>query len=168
MTVSIRGEPSDTGRIDALPRDELFRAFFGPNPDKFEGTLHRMREQNPALTGLVPSWCWPAFIITVPWLFYRKMYVWGVGIVAMLTAFELMMGESIAGRTAVFAVTAINAKSLYIHHANRRLKRLCAVQAEEAALLRQATEQGGVSLIAAVIGTVLMIAGLLLVALVFD
>jgi hypothetical protein len=161
-------EPTDTAHPDAVFEDGLFRAFFGQNSGKFEKTLHQMRGQNKELAAIIPTWCWPAFIITVPWFFYRKMYAWGVGVVALLTVLELMIGESIAGRAAVFALMAINAKSLYIHHASRRLKHLRAAHTDEAELLRRATVQGGVSPLSAAIGTVLVIGALLLTEILFE
>jgi hypothetical protein len=127
-----------------------------------------MRGQSNELAAIVPTWCWPAFIITVPWFFYRKMYALGVGVVALLTVLELMMGESTAGGAAVFAIMAINARSLYIHHANRQLKRLRAAHTDKAELLRRAAEQGGVSPLSAAIGTVLVIGALLLTEILFE
>ncbi len=136
------GDAASTGSIIDL---ELFRAFFGPNSGKFEKMLHRMGGPSTAVAGLALSWCWPAFFLAVPWFFYRKMYVWGVGIVVLLTALEMMLGESNAGRFVFFAIMATNAKALYIHHASGKLTRLRATHADEAELLRRASEQGGVS-----------------------
>jgi hypothetical protein len=135
---------TDTAHAGAGSEDELFLAFFGKNGEKFVKTLHRMREKDPALRIFVMSWCWPAFFIAVPWYFYRKMYAWGVVLVAMPTVLELLLGKGgSAGNIAFFTFFAIMAKSLYVHHASRQLKRLRAGVTSEAELLERAKERGG-------------------------
>jgi hypothetical protein len=144
--------------------DNLFLTFFGRNGDVFRKTLHKMREKDPALKRMVFSWCWPAFLIAPVWLFYRKMYAWAVGIVAFPTALELLTGSSgIAGDAALYAILAMQAKSLYVHHANSQLKRLRKHCTSEAELMERAQKSGGVSILSAVIGTALIIGGLLVV-----
>jgi hypothetical protein len=92
------------------------------------------------------------------------MYAWAVGIVAFPTALELLTGSSgRAGYGALYAILAMQAKSLYVLHANSRLKRLRKHSTSEAELMERAQKSGGVSILSAVIGTALIIGGLLVV-----
>jgi hypothetical protein len=110
-----------------------------------------------------------ACLLAIPWFFYRKMYAWGAVVATMPTALELLFGKGgSAGNLAFFTFYAMMAKSLYVHHASRQLKRLRETCTNEAELLERAKRRGGVSVLSALIGTALTIGGLLLTDWLFE
>ena len=70
-----------------------------------------------------PSWCWPAFALTVPWLFYRKMYMGGIILVALPILLDnLLPGSLFLGSGLLIAVVCgLCGKSWYLDHVVNRL-----------------------------------------------
>lgn len=114
------------------------------------------------------SWLWPAFILTIPWMFYRKMYIGGIILVALPVFLDhLLPGSLFLGSGAMVAIVAgLSGKSWYLEHAERRMakaKRLYASEPAQAAYLERAR---GVSWPAGVFGLLIQI--VTLTAIVFD
>ena len=70
-------EPSEQARA----RADL-AAFFGPHADSYLAVYDKMRRRS---SDWVASWSWPGFLAPVPWLFYRKLYLYGALCVAIRT-----------------------------------------------------------------------------------
>ncbi|MCB8822883.1 DUF2628 domain-containing protein [Microvirga rosea] len=134
-----------------------FLAYVGDKGQYYLHTLLKMEAADPTLKRLVATWCWPALLITWPWLFYRKLYLvailtsglplaldvlirkmgWGAGLVDWL--------PSVAG-----VCFAILGRQLYIKHALRKIGKLRTISTSEAELIERARQAGGVNLTAAI------------------
>ncbi|MBB4040227.1 hypothetical protein GGR34_001878 [Microvirga flocculans] len=146
-------EIQETSRTDAL-----FAAFVGPNHEVYGRTLEKMRAKDPALRKLALTWCWPAFLITIPWLLYRKLYGWAVGLIGAVIAVELVLPtNSGSGTLSVYAMLGMMAKSVYVQYAVKRIDKLRSRATSEEELEALVKKAGGVSIPGAVIGAVLFI-----------
>ena len=103
---------------------------------------------------LTPSWHWPAFLATVPWMFYRKMYSGGIILVALPVLFEhILPGALFLGSGIVIAVVAgLFAKSWYIDHAVKRIRRAKQELPNEESRRIFMERAGGVSVAGALFG----------------
>lgn len=113
----------------------------------------------PARLSFAPSWSWAAFLVTVPWLFYRKMYSGGIILVALPVFLDhILPGSLFLGSGLLIATTAgLCGKSWYVEHAVRRLTKARRIhqdwQPREAYLARAR----GVSPPAAIFGILIQI-----------
>ncbi len=104
------------------------------------------------------SWSWPAFLIPVPWLLYRKMYAIAFGYVAVIVLLGLSAPGAATSTGAAFSILmGLIGKGLYLQHALRRLRRadtrgLTGAQRDD--YLQRA---GGVSMAAATYGTLFVL-----------
>ena len=56
--------------------DKEYAAFIGKNADKYLGRFHKFNILG--IDNFRPTWHWPAFFLGPFWMFYRKMYLWGL------------------------------------------------------------------------------------------
>ena len=104
-------EQSDQARI----RADL-AAFFGPHADSYLRVYDKMRLRSKAW---VASWSWPSFFAPVPWLFYRKLYLYGALCFAIPAAIAWLFDATMAGGATI--VIAVSAKAWYVAAGLRRV-----------------------------------------------
>lgn len=87
--------------------DEDVKRLIGENQEFYVPKFSQMKQLNKKAT-----WNWPAFLVAPAWLFYRKMYVYGL----ILTVFNLTVGAmlNLALSIAVGAVVAVFANYIYM------------------------------------------------------
>lgn len=162
-----RSTPDSSGGDGALPPIATMGAFIGPGAASylkhyaknwissgrpFAGTpAHHRRFRL--------SWHWPAFLLTVPWMFYRKMYTGAIILVALPVLLDhLLPGSLFLGSGLLVAATvACCGKSWYLEHATNRFakaKRDFGDKAERTVYLQRA---GGVSLSAGIFGVLIQV-----------
>ncbi len=123
-------------------RSDLVR-FFGPRHLAFLRFYERTLQVPSKRRLLVRSWSWPAFFLGFAWFFYRKMYVAGAAWFFVPVILSVLGGR---GTIALWALMAMQAKSLYLSTALKRIGRadeLGLSGAERAAYLQRA---GGISI----------------------
>lgn len=152
--------PAPTGNIRP---DVLLADFVGPRARIY--LAHYRRTECPGSPATVQararakpnralSWHWPAFLLTIPWLFYRKMYLGGIVLVVLPVLFDhIAPGSLFFGSGLMIAFcTGLYAKSWYLAHALGKIdtatKRFPAMD-QRLAYVRHA---GGVSVAGAVFG----------------
>lgn len=131
--------------------------FIGPNAASYIA--------RPTTRGALPwswlaRWHWPACLVTVPWLFYRKMYAGGLILVALPVVLGLIVpGGLFFGWTLVIGLVAgLFGRQWYLDHAARRIadtRRNFRAGAYRNAFLRHA---GGVSIPGAILGCAIEVA----------
>lgn len=159
--ISRAGGPDSN--FPGLPQD-LVR-FIGPNAADY---LTRLSALQSGPTGvdaglarkLLSRWHWPAFLATVPWLFYRKMYAGGLILVSAPVLLDLVVPGGLFLGWALFTalVAGLFARRWYLDHARRRISEAHRNFPEEpnrVAFLRHA---GGVSVPGAILGLAIEIA----------
>ena len=132
--------------------------FIGRNAGRFERAWREI-----SLRRLPVTWSWPGFLVPVPWLFYRKMYLAAFSYVATIVILGLAAPD-VAGRlAAAFSILiAVLGKSLYVYHARRRIRRADARGLSGAARDDYLRRAGGVSPAAAIFGTLFTLSGIVL------
>jgi hypothetical protein len=141
--------------------------FAAPHAASFMRHYERMRARaNATGPGCAPgrlpfvlSWHWPAFIMTVPWMFYRKMYSGGIILVAMPVFLDhILPGSLFLGSGIAIAITAgICGKSWYVEHAIRRMAKARRSHDNDDARAAYMARASGVSLSAGIFGALIQI-----------
>lgn len=159
MTVAEAAGASETSEVAATSKkDNLFVAFVGPNHEIYRRTLAKMRAKDPALRKILLTWCWPAFLITIPWLLYRKLYSWAAGLIGAVIVISLVLPESSnSGMLGIYMIMGMIAKPIYVQYALKRIEKLRGRTGSEEELEALVRKAGGVSIPGAVIGTLLFI-----------
>ncbi len=100
-------------------------------PEKYLAFFHRAYTDTPEdgvqpIPSFILSWNWPAFLFTLPWLFYRKQYLYGFAF------FGINAGIAFLAPTAQLFpffvwlalkfLVAINARSLYVDKAVAKIR----------------------------------------------
>jgi hypothetical protein len=145
-------------RTDQGPVRTDLEAYFGPRAEAFLKTYDKLRSGPNPSRGFVLTWCWPIFLVSFVWLFYRKRYVEGVVLALLPVVSEMVLGFS--GGGVLWIVVAIGAKSYYVQIALARV-----VTADDLGLVGEKRldylrRAGGVSVVAGTIAG-LVLAGLL-------
>ncbi len=151
---------------DQVSRQAELATFFGPHGAKFLKGYEMQRAMMTRTTGgkirysfLRAGYVWPAFFVGPVWFFYRKMWLWG----GILTAVVVVLGLlPIAGRVGfpLGIAMAVGGSSLYLNHAVRTIERLRQASPNGVVDPQQLAAAGGVSKTAGWIGGVVY--GLLL------
>jgi hypothetical protein len=117
------------------------------------------RDSQPTLLPFVPSWHWPAFVVTVPWMFYRKMYSGGIILVALPVFLDhILPGSLFLGSGLLIAITAgVCGKFWYLEHAIRRIAKARHAHTGMDARAAYLERASGVSLSAGIFGALIQI-----------
>lgn len=104
------------------------------------------------------DFCWPAFLFTVPWLLYRKL--WGVAAVLILVPMlgTYLLGSpvpSIAASLTIQLLFVLFGKSMYIQDAIKRIDRITREESDPVRARERIRRTGGVSVAGAVLGAVI-------------
>lgn len=151
-----------------LPAPAVLAQFAERNPTPYQSHYEQLlrRPLRPAPDRLAtrrlpfaPSWSWAAFFITVPWLFYRKMYSGGIILVALPVFLDhILPGSLFLGSGFVIAITAgLCGKSWYVEHAIRRLAKARRIHQDSQSRDAYLARARGVSLPAGIFGVLIQI-----------
>ncbi|MCL1940076.1 MAG: DUF2628 domain-containing protein [Desulfovibrionaceae bacterium] len=138
---------------DSIP-DDLFATFIGPNAPYYMRHFAVFRLLGGNFT---TSWNWPAFLLPYAWLFYRKMYLYGLIALAVSYIFNFI-GWLVAG---IFVGLCGN--YMYYAHTTKKLLGL-KTTTPEADIRLVARIVGGTNLPVALVVGIVTLASLLLAA----
>ncbi len=136
-------------------------------PDKFLAYFRRAYAESPdggvwRAPGLVLSWHWPAFFFSLIWLLYRKQYLLGLGFYAVNAGINVLIPGSpwpeLVLWLATKAVVALNARSIYVDKAVKKIREARAQQIPVREWEAHLQYIGGVSYLAALLAIGLWIA----------
>ena len=137
-----------------VSEDSLLRTFIGPNADKFL-QLHEKRQVRKR------AWRfnWAAFFFTLPWLFYRKMYLHGIVVLLVPILIALVFPRlSTSSGLGLAVVIGMYGNGNYLDAARRRIGKIEALGLPAAERDERLRERGGVSAIGASFGALIVIA----------
>ena len=146
---------------DQESRTTELRDFIGPRADAYLATYQKLRESSILATGGRPKlrffpggFSSAAFFLGPVWFFYRKMWLWAWGIVAVMVVLGLIPRTGSFG-VPLGMVLALSARRIYVEHAVGRLQ---ALRAENGGMLSLSAVQkaGGVSPLAGGISGVVL------------
>jgi len=147
--------------IGNLRHETLLTDFIGPRAPIY--LAHYQRTESLDVPATAParekpnraiSWHWPAFVLTIPWLFYRKMYLGGIVLVILPVLFDhIAPGSLFFGSGLLIAIcTGLYAKSWYLAHARGKIDRATERFSELDQRIAYIRHAGGVSIPGAVFG----------------
>ena len=159
---------SVAGTFMTDPNQEARRAelaaFIGPNADKFMPVYDNWRTVTAGVAGtkgqrLLRGFVGTAFLLGPTWFFYRKLWVWAIGVTVVELALGFIPHTSRLGLPVSIAL-ALFAKGVYIDHAVKRISVLRGgAPVADLALLQR---EGGVSKVAGWISGSIVVLVLLL------
>jgi hypothetical protein len=114
--------------------------FFGPHADSYLRVYDKMRRHS---KDWVASWSWPSFFAPVPWLFYRKLYLYGALCFAIPVAIGLLFDVTMASGAAI--AIAVSAKAWYVAAGLRRIAEADRLELEGEERRRYLRHMGGVA-----------------------
>ena len=94
--------------------DEQFRNIVLKKSDKYFAKFKKFKSEG--RDGFSATWNWPAFLIPSIWLFYRKMYFWGI--LSLVLYCNLLV--NIPGRI----VLGIAGNYIYYKHAKKKINKI--------------------------------------------
>lgn len=167
------GDPSDPYRAPAAAPEmaaaaglegemALYASVVGGN---FPVYRQRWRLDQGIATG-TGTWHWPAFLIGLVWMMYRRMYrlaaLW-VGLLLLISVVETLLGVpdglSMVITFALSITTGMFGNSWYLAHCQRQIARARAVAGgDEARMRSELAARGGTSVVATLVAIVIMLA----------
>ncbi|MBO8042779.1 DUF2628 domain-containing protein, partial [Pseudomonas aeruginosa] len=167
------GDPSDPYRAPVAAPDRaaaaglegemaLYASVVGGN---FPIYRQRWRLDQGIATGS-GTWHWPAFLLGLIWMMYRRMYrlaaMWA-GLLLLISVVETLLdvpdGLSLVITFALSITTGIFGNNWYLAHCQRLIAQARAVTGDDDARLRsELTARGGTSVVATLIAIVIAVA----------
>ena len=149
---------------DQVSRRAELATFFGPNPDKFL----RVYDSQVALVQRVPgqssfsfgsfgrTFLWPAFFLGAIWLFYRKMWAYGIGLTVLILILGLLPITNRLGLPLGIALAGFGGLA-YVSHAVNQIEKLRRQNPTQPLDPQQPALIGGVSRPAGIIGGIVYV-----------
>ena len=158
-SATFSGHASGVATSEVTPA--LVALYVGPNSDKYLAMYAKMKEKDPDLRSLAMGWCWPVFFVPIPWLLYRKQWGIAAAIIILPIVVAYLFPDLAIGSGAIGLVLAILAKSVYVKFAASRIRGILATETDPDLRRIAIVQAGGVSVPGAIIGTVVLIAGII-------
>jgi hypothetical protein len=120
-----RVEPEAAAQEPAAQTDaELWRAFIGPNADRYLETFKKF--SGPSGPKFALTWHWPAFVFEpFLWFLYRKMYVYAL-IYAIGPAMAFYITQDLSADIIWRIIAGASANYIYFWHAKEQLAKITA------------------------------------------
>jgi len=145
---------------DRTYRDDL-KLFVGRNAEPFLTFYDQQRGGPPRIFSAL---CWPAFFAPLAWYMYRRMYLYAGLIVVLGIALGTLLEKLGSGGTIGISVALAGiAKPVYLAFARRKIAKASALATDEVDRLTRIAKAGGVSVVGAVIGTLLTVLPIVLI-----
>ena len=145
---------------EKIVRRRSLKLYMHPNEDDYLTFYDKIAAEGKKLS-FAPSWHWPAFLVALPWLWYRKLYFWGFGLLIAAVVLEIITpGQYISLLFGL--IPTISAKRIYVGHALRRINKVDGRKLPSAERESYLEHAGGVSIPGAVFGSILLIPGVYL------
>jgi hypothetical protein len=155
----LRGRPKPAV-VERYNDDALFALFFGPNAEMYLATLDALDIKNVNLSRPVRSWSWPAFLLTLPWLLYRKLWLAAAATVVLPLLFFYFVPAKSGIPLFVYIIIAMYAKSIYVQSAAAQIRRITAENKDPEVVRDKIRRAGGVSIAGGAIGGIIQFLGL--------
>jgi Protein of unknown function (DUF2628) len=141
-------------------KERLLKLFVGPNADTFLKVHYDLNANK-----FPKSFNWVAFLFPMPWLFYRKMYLWGIALLLIPTILYTVFPDLPDVNIAVGGIFLIMGNRFYIESATKKIKKIEALGLSPEELDERIRNTGGVSKAGAIFGGIIMISMVALIAL---
>jgi len=139
----------------ALNEGEMFSLFVGPNAEKFEATRAKIH----AAAGkrrMARTWSWPAFLVPQVWLLYRKQWGMALAIIVLPTIIAYLIGSRGASGLTIALLMGMWGRTFYVLAAEEKIRKIEALGLGPTETRERIRRAGGVSRVAAVIGSIIL------------
>jgi hypothetical protein len=132
-----------------LSNDVLYRAAVGDfNSEYYVEKFERFDEQR---SGYTLNWNWPAFLFSVPWALYRKMYGWFFALLGIFVFAGILEknGATLAAGLIFWVVSitfGVYANSIYYNRILGKISAFRATTSDDKKFISQLRDEGGVHL----------------------
>ncbi|MHA1565045.1 MAG: DUF2628 domain-containing protein [Alphaproteobacteria bacterium] len=133
--------PASVTRPQVSPED--LALIIGANPGRY---MNRARRH---------SWHWPAALVPLPWLLYRKMYWECFALLAIALPLRIAFPDFITPTVFPLLILGLSAHALYLNSARRRIRKADRRDLPGARRHRYLARAGGVSWPGAILGTLI-------------
>ncbi len=103
------------------------------------------------------GWHWPAALLPLPWLLYRKMYWECFALLALILPLRLAFPDFITPTLLPLMMLGLYAHTLYMHSAHRRVRKADRRDLPGARRDRYLVRAGGISWPGAILGTLITV-----------
>lgn len=159
---NFHGSSRDQDQTDQpkLTRRMVENIYVGDRYHEFEDYFNQFQQNNGRNHF---NWCWPAFFLTIFWLFYRKMYIeglWVLGIIVVLCIIESIFDFTFrSAGTCISVYMAVFGRWLYWRSMNRSInKARLMFRGQRRQALAWLRTQGGINIWAAVAAVIVHLA----------
>jgi hypothetical protein len=149
---------------EALDDSELFSLFVGPNAEKFKATRDKIHAAG-GKSRIVRSWSWPAFLVPQIWLLYRKQWGMALAIIVLPMIFAYLIGSRGASGLTIAILMGMWGRGFYVMAAEQKIAKISALGLGAAETRERLRRAGGVSRVAAVVGSIILLLCVALVVL---
>lgn len=136
------------------------KLFVGPNADTFLKIQYDLNANK-----FPKSFNWIAFFFPMPWLFYRKMYLWGIALLLIPIILYTLFPDLPDVNIAIGAVFLTMGNRFYVESANKKIKKIEALGLTPEELDERVHSEGGVSKVGAIFGSIIILALIALIIL---
>lgn len=149
LILLVKGGANMKEKIEMNFQNEDMVNFIQDNAQSYMYKFEKMKEKNKLY-----SWNWAAFLVSVFWFVYRKMYALGIGVIVLEIVLESIFKVRWVSYI-VFILCGIFGNYLYLNHCNRKLSKIVNLDPsdKESELLRQ----GGVSIWALLVMIIMIV-----------
>lgn len=145
---------------DRTYRDDL-KLFLGRNAEPFLALYDQQQGGRQSFFAMV---CWPAFFAPIAWYMYRRMYLYACLIMVAGIALGMFLEKLGGGGTVgISVVLAATAKPIYLIFARRKIEKAGGQATDEVDRLKRIAKAGGISVVGAIIGTILTVLPIVLI-----
>ena len=152
--------------------EEKFRVFVGPAYDSYAASISyindyqkyrdaKKRGDNATRPKYAFSFHVWAFLFTLPWMLYRKLYIECVAFLGAIIVIPMVLPQlSDSGTIGAWVAIGILGKQIYAAHVVRSVRKIERIAQDELSLQKELEKKGGTSLPAAWIGGLLFVSSL--------
>ncbi len=159
---SLGSDPAQTAPPQQADVQALYAAAVGYKKTSYHMPYFLRFDQQ----GVGASWHWPAFFVTTYWLFYRKMWLWGLLYILLPIPFgivDVAFNSAYQGITgllyllAAFVLIPMYANAIYYRHIKKKIADVQAQSPSRKIALQQLQAQGGTSPAVIIVAVILFV-----------
>ncbi len=159
--VAVEPPPGNAKDVAAASSErDLLELYFGPRAATYLATYDQLVANPRRLRG---QWSWPAFLVSLPWLLYRKLWSAAAAVLVLPIALSYVIPSTHIFGTLVALSVAQYGRAYYVRSAIKQVRHINATTSDPAVVRDKVTRAGGVSVVGAILGGAVMFALLVLV-----
>lgn len=138
--------------------EKLLKLFIGKNIEKFLPIYHAQRDKKKKKPR---SYNWIVLLTPLPWLFYRKMFLFGILLLLVPVLIAVLIPSiSNLSYAGIAGALCVSANSIYVWFSLRKIRKLKALDLTPDELEERVIAEGGTSVVGAVFGVLIIVSAI--------